>query len=416
VTSRKTLQDFFKAARQQQPPIQPADVLRKTIVRQTVRWHTGSVISVAGVVAAGIAAVAVSLLLPNQTSVTVSRSAEQHAAPLVSPTADHEQAFSVRQPAAAIVRPAYSSTKRKSAVLSRPVQPATTPLCMHGDHDLNLSALFADSEVLRSLTIEPSAVDIICSSLSSADSLTNCTTGGTETSVQMCVFRNGNGDVRQVPFMYNRGPIPVMFTSADGRGRIVTSDYSGEIDPNKLVPVVAKSHNQNVLMWYRPTTDFVCSLPDSVAFNMIHFVNNTVSVRIKLLHATEVDSDPGLGNGHIIPLAVANGIPVPASTISTPRLQESRLHDGALLSSMVYPNPSATGTCAVQFSLAEPRVVNIALLDLRGTIVRQLRQDTTVEAGVSTLDCSVQGLPAGMYLLSLVTNANERVVRRFIIQ
>ena len=185
MTSRKTLQDFFKAARQQQPPIQPADVLRKTIVRQTVRWHTGSVISVAGVVAAGIAAVAVSLLLPNQTSVTVSRSAEQHAAPLVSPTADHEQTFSVRQPAAAIVRPAYSSTKRKSAVLSRPVQPATTPLCMHGDHDLNLSALFADSEVLRSLTIEPSAVDIICSSLSSADSLTNCTTGGTETSVQM---------------------------------------------------------------------------------------------------------------------------------------------------------------------------------------------------------------------------------------
>ena len=80
--------------------------------------------------------------------------------------------------------------------------------------------------------------------------------------MKVCVFKEGCTD--EVVFMDRPGPMPVMFTSADGRGKVVGATYRTGVDPNKLVPVAAKGCGSNMLMWFEPTEEFVFSMPDSL--------------------------------------------------------------------------------------------------------------------------------------------------------
>lgn len=139
-------------------------------------------------------------------------------------------------------------------------------LSASADDEVHVAAIVADEKFFRSLNIEPNALAEICSNLAGADSLTNCSVGSADSKMKVCLYSNGTSD--EVVFMDRPGPMPVMFTSASGLGKVVTSRYTDNVDPNKLVPVAAHGCADNVLMWFAPTQEFKYSLPDSLGSNL----------------------------------------------------------------------------------------------------------------------------------------------------
>lgn len=340
------------------------------------------------------------------------------------------------------------------------------------DDDVYVAALLADEDLFRSLSIEPTAVKEICKNLAGADSVTNCSIGSKDAQVKVCVFSNGGQD--EVVFMDKPGPMPVMFTSANGRGRVVTSRYSSSVDPNKLIPVAAHGCGGNVLMWFSPTEEFVYSLPDSLGKELngilefdiqmnafgknLHFrkkldmtdsakhtqlmvdvdsVLGTLQTQLdslgtalnekfnqlkKQLHLN--DSFPKKLNLEVQPdvqnriLVISCGRVDKKSVVpsTTTPLQETRTNDGVLISSTIYPNPSSNGEITIGFELKEPRLVSVNLLDLSGTTVRTWATNIWKNSGSNHGAYSLDGIPAGMYLVTLITDKNERVVQRLIVQ
>ena len=78
----------------------------------------------------------------------------------------------------------------------------------------------------------------------------------------LCVWKNG--ERKEVALCSAPGPMPVMFTSSDGRGQMVRIETSEQFDPNDLIPVEAPSPNGNMLMWFSPTKDLMSMLPEGV--------------------------------------------------------------------------------------------------------------------------------------------------------
>jgi hypothetical protein len=83
------------------------------------------------------------------------------------------------------------------------------------------------------------------------------TTNGT-----LCVWQNG--ERQEVALRNGPGPMPVMFTSTDGRGKMVRIEMSNSIDPNALIPVEAPSPDGTMLMWFSPTQEVMQMLPEGV--------------------------------------------------------------------------------------------------------------------------------------------------------
>lgn len=143
--------------------------------------------------------------------------------------------------------------------------------------NVRVIALKADDDIFASLGLEPEAVQNICTGLESADKMTNCSEGSAEGQVKVCMVKDGNTD--EVVLMDRRGPMPVMFTSADGRGHVVQSKSTVGVDPNKLVPVAAEGCGENVLMWFQPTEEFVYSMPEGLGDELNEFLEFQVNIR-----------------------------------------------------------------------------------------------------------------------------------------
>ncbi|RPI67766.1 MAG: T9SS C-terminal target domain-containing protein [Ignavibacteriae bacterium] len=144
---------------------------------------------------------------------------------------------------------------------------------------VGITALRADDDIVRSLGLEPQAVQAICRNLAGADSLTNCSINMSDAKVKVCVFKDGSTD--EVVFMDKPGPMPVMFTSSDGKGHVVASHFSQSVDPNKLVPVAAKGCGDNMVMWFQPTQDFVMSMPDDLGKDLERVLDVEVRIETK---------------------------------------------------------------------------------------------------------------------------------------
>ncbi len=399
----------------------------------------------------------------------------------------------------------------------------------------HLAALQADEELFKSLSIEPHAVDAICRNLAGADSVTNCSADGRDATVKVCLFKEG--ELNEVQFMDRPGPLPVMFTSANGKGRVVTSRFTTNVDPNKLIPVAANGCGSDVLMWFTPTEEFVYSLPDSLGDELEHNldivvhvdsiqswfrINSTSSVydttnpdarviskrfdlkldgplkeilKLKdeynpmfkmdiehldstmksmnfqwqslsdsLLDSLNIDMridfdslksrmrmmikspnstsiiDRALPLNDVIEMqedqanvlapsrqlsvrtmkrivVVHCGSRSTAASLPAPvRLQETRSTDGALKATTVYPNPTSDGGVTLRYSLVEPRLLTVTLLDLNGSVVRELVSNQWRQSGEGQMAFTLNGVPAGMYLLAIATDAGERAIQRLIVQ
>lgn len=137
-------------------------------------------------------------------------------------------------------------------------------------------ALKADKAIFASLGLEQDAMENICTGLESADMMRNCSDGSYESQVKVCMVKDGASD--EVVLMDRRGPMPVMFTSSDGRGHVVQSKNNVGVDPNKLVPVAAEGCGENVLMWFQPTKEFVSAMPGSLGEDL----NETLQFQVRI--------------------------------------------------------------------------------------------------------------------------------------
>ena len=93
---------------------------------------------------------------------------------------------------------------------------------------------------------------------------------------------------------------------------------------------------------------------------------------------------------------------IDSSKLGTPELLN--YYHGQLLLD-VCPNP-AVNDLIVKCHLDEPDMGSIKLLDMQGRMVRQFADNTKINEGYSAFTYSVNGLPAGSYILELKTTHN----------
>jgi hypothetical protein len=127
---------------------------------------------------------------------------------------------------------------------------------------VGVCALQADDDIFRSMGVEPSAIQNICRNLAGAEEVKNCTPSMQDAKVKVCIMKDGNTD--EVVFMDRPGPLPVMFTSSTGKGRLLSNASLQRVDHNSLVPVAARGCGENVVMWFHPSEEFLFAMPDSL--------------------------------------------------------------------------------------------------------------------------------------------------------
>jgi len=344
-----------------------------------------------------------------------------------------------------------------------------------GSGSIQVCALSCDDDVTESLSIEPGALNIIRSRLFDADSLTACLQNKSEQTVKVCVFRNGSQ--QEIAFLDKPGPLPVMFTSMKGRGHVVGSFFPTDLDANNLIPV-ATPESDDVIMWYPPTNEFLNSLPDSLARDLeesivvdvradsnkrvIRIQRNMNSVHDGNIKQLWIDSTMNMGNQDLSNLNLdklmssmkfnmdtlmncvkeisvdINAINIKSSqtpslnsqivvitrkgtkksTAASPdaMLQETRTSAGAITNTSIFPNPTSDGGATLRLTLKEDRVLTVTLHDLAGNVISTLGQGIRKTAGDSQIAITLSDVPAGMYLVTITTNQNEKVVQRLIVQ
>ena len=87
---------------------------------------------------------------------------------------------------------------------------------------------------------------------------------------------------------------------------------------------------------------------------------------------------------------------------------------GAIASSSVSPNPIG-GETKLSYELTEARTIAAGLYDLHGTRVKEFFSLRRKEEGQYRIPLDVDGVPAGVYLVALVTDQGERVVQRVVV-
>ena len=297
---RRNLKDYFDAARAEQSPMS-ADAARSMVsdaaAAGAARSPFMSPALLATSAAAIIAAAGVTVKVihdndkktENQLATTTSISAP----PSLTPPATSQTGGSTPEPVMASIVPmddggTDDDTKTKRVTIVQTVS-ATDDETVVIDVDENVFiapsnnvavfALRADEDIYQSLGLEPQAVQSICKNLAGADSVVNCSPEHPEPQMKVCVFKEGSTD--EVVFMDRPGPMPVMFTSADGRGKVVGATYTTNMDPNKLVPVAAEGCGSNMLMWFEPTEEFVFSMPDSLGEELEQVIDMEVRIETK---------------------------------------------------------------------------------------------------------------------------------------
>lgn len=123
-------------------------------------------------------------------------------------------------------------------------------------------ALRADETILNSLNINLPGLRKL-GNIAASDSVVACSPNPRQLTV--CLFKDGKP--QEVNIAAGDSPRPFMVTSPSGAGRIIrfAGNSSGSVDPNSLIPVTAPTSEENVIMWYPASEQFVRAFPDSLA-------------------------------------------------------------------------------------------------------------------------------------------------------
>jgi hypothetical protein len=161
---------------------------------------------------------------------------------------------------------------------------------------------------------------------------------------------------------------------------------------NKLIPISISLEQGkiNYIMWFEPTAELVSLLPESV--------RRSLEPEMLAIQSTPRDA--------------CKGAPVESDKAI---FDVWRACAGAIEKLSIYPNPSK-GAVNINYSLTGERTVTVTVHDLSGKELFVLQGAKTLPAGDYKDNFTLRGLPAGMYLISVTTNKEERAVQRVIIE
>lgn len=81
----------------------------------------------------------------------------------------------------------------------------------------------------------------------------------------------------------------------------------------------------------------------------------------------------------------------------------------------VYPNPSATGRVAIEFTLEHKQPVTVDLYDISGKLLQHLFDDAC-KAGINRFECNTSSLPKGMYTLVISSGDQTLASKKVVIE
>jgi|GEM_PF-3939502 len=164
--------------------------------------------------------------------------------------------------------------------------------------------------------------------------------------------------------------------------------------PYTVADSLARRHRPDCIYWYRPTQEFLALLPGDVRSNL----------SAEILRATTTPDQSPLGD-EVTKLRVNPG--------TAPYLDVLRGSAGGVLNTTVLPNPAGE-RAEVGYSLSGPRVVTLALHDIMGRRLRELKAPVSNKAGDHHAEVDFSGLDDGIYLLVISTDRGEQAVQRVI--
>ncbi|MBI3259645.1 MAG: T9SS type A sorting domain-containing protein, partial [Ignavibacteriae bacterium] len=167
---------------------------------------------------------------------------------------------------------------------------------------------------------------------------------------------------------------------------------------NKLIAIKVNANcpNNTIIFWFEPTVDFIKELPERYRASMLREMSTTE--KTKNISSNEENS--------FLQEKTQTGCQY--SDIC-------RASSGAVLETNVFPNP-ANESIKLKFILNEQRKCTFSLHDLNGVYIQQLSGETSFLKGEHTTTMDIHDVKAGVYLLSMATDQNERIVQRVIVK
>lgn len=160
------------------------------------------------------------------------------------------------------------------------------------------------------------------------------------------------------------------------------------------VQEISSTNRTETVRWYRPTGELIALLPERYRVRMM--------IEMNLLSEIQ--------RGCITPREACRALPHSQSYFDMCRMDASRIKDV-----VISPNPIRYSGKA-NVTLKYQAILHIALFSTNGSYITELFPQTSLDAGEYALDITTQGIPAGIYLLTVTTNDGEHVVRQIIIE
>jgi hypothetical protein len=189
-------------------------------------------------------------------------------------------------------------------------------------------------------------------------------------------------------------------TVTDKQGKTQTMTINQYVGMNKFIGIRVESGcpNFSLTFWYEPTKELIQQLPSryrTVLTDELATVNGQSSIKL-------VEQDKQLPKSE-------------EPQTGCRYMDVCRTSSGAILESIVYPNP-AREHIALRFTLTESRRCSISLYYMNGIFAQQISTQTTYAQGEHNVTAPLNNREPGMYLLSMITDKGERIVQRIVIE
>lgn len=229
---------------------------------------------------------------------------------------------------------------------------------------------------------------------------------------------------------------PRLITDAEGRTRLARFEFhqvtesqleslERSIDIHSLLPVwvpcgINDSTGDGYVFWYEVTPELISALPEQIGASIRRENDGIEDVRLQTKAA----------------FRKGQRVPVPAAILFEDEPQaeaqqggESRLTGGdavyydiwrsavgAVVSSLLFPNPVSGRNVVLQYTLDEERSVTITLHDISGRCLAELVPASRKAKGECREALVLPGLQPGMYLVVIQTDRGEYAVQRLVVQ
>lgn len=152
--------------------------------------------------------------------------------------------------------------------------------------------------------------------------------------------------------------------------------FEFEPDKNK------QNEKNQIYLWYEPTDALLKLLPKFYVEKLMEEVNSA--------------DKPETETERMIPVSTFNP-------------------DNAIISSLLYPNPSPNKFTSLNYVLSISRTVTIALYDIKGNKIKEIASSQFASKGEHNVNIPLENLDEGMYLVMLITDKQDKAIMKLIV-